>query len=370
MGLSIERSNPLIEKPLADCLPSEAEVVRYIFPVTDRTPVHLLRLAEDGEIGNLRRKLLDYIATHKVRATISTLEAKFTARQLSPGTVAILLKTIRHYHNGLRGGLLYLAGRITEDTRLHRTKRDRVGASGPLFAAFDEFTDNPNYVVSLTVPLIRTVLADSTLDIPLANILRILTLKGMLRKDEPHLERFYGVVDELYRAGTIDSTSEEIDQENPLHSLPEKAMNAYQARRILTTRPDLSYAAVAAFMFANETVAGLLYGKLYKGFKKFQAQYGLSDHACDYFGDHASEDGEQDGPAFEESHANLMLDAVLMYAELGQEQREQIVKGVHLFLETYNELVEGLCEEIDRDQAFEKKYYISEEYTHEGILGD
>lgn len=370
MALTIEPSNPLVEKSLELCFPSQADIERYVFPVTDRTPVPLLRLAEETELGILRRKLLDYLAVHRVRATIAQFARQFTARQLSPGALAILLKTIRHYHNGLRGGLLYLAGRITEDTRLHRAKRDRIGAAGPLFAAFDEFTDNPSYVLSLTVPLMRAVFDDSELNVAAADIGSVLTRKGMLRKDEPHLERFYGVVDELHRAGTIASSSQEMDHEDPLTALPEKAVNAYQARRILTTRPDLSYAAVAAFMFANETLAGLLYGKLYQGFKKFQEQYGLSDHGCDYFGDHASEDGEAGGPAFEESHANLMLEAVLMYAELGPRQREQIVRGVFLFVETYNDLVEGLCEEIDRDSTFEKKNYPMKEYSHEGIPGD
>jgi hypothetical protein len=140
-----------------------------------------------------------------------------------------------------------------------------------------------------------------------------------------------------------------MDQENPLAALPEKAVPAYQARKILNTRPDISPAATAAFMFGNETLAGLLYGKLYQGFKKFQAAYGLSDHACDYFGDHASEDAEADGPAFEASHANLMLNAVFLYAGLGPRAREQTVKGLHLFLETYNAFVESLCPVVDQD---------------------
>jgi hypothetical protein len=351
---------PLIERSLDACFPSEAEIARYIFPIADTSPPTLLRLAEEKDTETLKAKLLGYIAAHRVRETVAKFERKFTSRRMSPGTVATILKTVRHYHNGLRGGLLYLAGRITEDTRLHRSRRDRIGAAGPLFAAFDEFTDNPNYVVSLTFPLIQALVQGSELNIAKVDMVKCLAAKGMLRKDEPHLERFYGVVDELYRAGSIACSSEEIDRENPLESLPEKAVNAYQARRILTSRPDFSYAAVAAFMFGNETVAGLLYGKLYKGFRRFQEEYGLSDHGCDYFGDHASEDGEDEAPAFEESHANLMLDAVLMYAELGQEQREQIVKGLHLFLETYNDLVEGLCEAIDRESLSRNRYFESE----------
>jgi len=370
MALTPTASNPLIEKSLEHCLPSQAELEKYVFPITDHTPVPLLRLAEETEPGIFRRKLLDYLAAHRIRTTIREFARRFTARRLSPDGLAIVLKTIRHYHNGLRGGLLYLSGRITEDTRLHRAKRDRIGAAGPLFAAFDEFTDNPSYVLSLTGPFVRAVLGEAGANLAAAEIATVLGSRGLLRQDEPHLERFYGVVDELHRAGTIAASSAEMDQENPLTALPNQAVNAYQARRILTTRPDLSYAAVAAFMFANETLAGLLYGKLYQGFKKFQDRYGLSDHGCDYFGDHASEDGEAGGPAFEESHANLMLEAVLMYAELGQRQREQIVRGVYLFVETYNDLVEGLCEVIDRDHAFEKKYYTIEEYAHERIPGD
>src|SRR5262249_47176172 len=158
--------------------------------------------------------------------------------------------------------------------------------------------------------------------IPTAEALHILQRKGALRRDEPHLERFYGVVDELYHAGTSTASSDEIDAEDPVMALPEKAVQAYQARKILTTRPDISLAAAAAFMFGNESLAGLLYGKLHKGFKKYQAEYGLSDHACNYFGDHASEDAEAGGPAFEASHANLMLSAVLLYAELGPRLRE------------------------------------------------
>jgi hypothetical protein len=339
----------LIERQLDACLPSEAEIARYIVPIADTSPPGLLRLAEESDRDVLKANLVGYIASHRVRETVAKFEAKFTAQRLSPQTVATILKTVRHYHNGLRGGLLYLAGRITEDTRLHRSRRDRVGAAAPLFAAFDEFTDNPDYVLSLTLPLIRTLVQGSELNLARRDMVQCLVGKGMLRQDEPHLERFYGVVDELYSAGSIACSSEQIDQENPLEALPEKAVNAYQARRILTIRPDFSYAAVAAFMFGNETVAGLLYGKLYKGFRKFQKEYGLSDHACNYFGDHASEDGDAEAPAFEESHANLMLDAVLMYADLGRDQREQIVRGLHLFLETYNDLVEGLCEAIDRE---------------------
>jgi hypothetical protein len=189
----------------------------------------------------------------------------------------------------------------------------------------------------------------------------------MLINDEPHLERFYGVVDELYKAGSVSCSSEDMDQENPVNSLPEKAVHAYRARRILTTRPDLSHAAVTAFMFGNETVAGLLYGKLYKGFRKFQREYGLSDHACDYFGDHASEDGEVGGPAFEGSHANLVLSAALMYAELGRQQKQHIVRGLHLFLETYDELVRSLCESIDQEQVLTTNSPKSEEHHHEKI---
>jgi hypothetical protein len=342
-----------MDRDLNAYLTTEEDLYNYIFPITGNTPASLLQLAEQNVE---KRDLLDYIATHRVRATIAEFERKFTARQLHPSTLAILLKTIRHYHNGLRGGLLYLAGRITEDTRLHRSKRDRTGAAAPLFAAFDEFTDNPQYVVSLAMPLITGVLEEAAVTLAPSDALQVLHRKRLLWRDEPHLERFYGMVDELYQAGTCAASAEEIDQENPLVSLPEKAINAYQARKIVTTRPDISQAASAAFMFGNETIAGLLYGKLYKGFKKFQQAYGLSDHACDYFGDHASEDGETGGPAFEASHANLMLDAVLLYAELGPRQREQIVKGLHLFLETYNALVEGLCEVIAQDDQLREKY--------------
>jgi hypothetical protein len=345
----------LQERPLDSCLPPDEDLRKYVFPIIERAPASLLRLAEENEIEKLKKQLCNYIRKHQVQTTIERFEAKFIARTLDPRTLALLLKTIRHYHNGLRGGLLYLAGRITEDTRLHRGKRDRMGAAAPLFAAFDEFTDNPNYIISIAMPLLSTVFETTGVDISLTEAVRILRERRALRRDEPHLERFYGVVDELWRAGTVASTSEEMDHENPLDALPEKAVNAYQARKILTTRPDLSYAAVAAFMFGNETIAGLLYGKLYKGFKQFQREYGLTDHACDYFGDHASEDGEADGPAFEESHANLMLNAVLMYAELGQNYRLQIVQGLHLFLETYNTLVEGLCEMIDEGEKLEKQ---------------
>lgn len=344
----------LQERRLDSCLPPDEDLHKYVFPIIDSAPASLLRLADEGEIEKLKKQFCDYIRKHKVQTTIARFEAKFISRTLHPRTLALVLKTIRHYHNGLRGGLLYLAGRITEDTRLHRSKRDRIGAAAPLFAAFDEFTDNPNYVISLAMPLLSTVFETAGVDISLTEAVRILRERRVLRRDEPHLERFYGVVDELWRAGTVASTSDEMDHENPLDALPEKAVNAYQARKILTTRPDFSYAAVAAFMFGNETIAGLLYGKLYKGFKQFQQEYGLTDHACDYFGDHASEDGEADGPAFEESHANLMLNAVLMYAELGQNYRLQIVQGLHLFLETYNTLVEGLCDVIDEGEKLEK----------------
>jgi hypothetical protein len=61
-----------------------------------------------------------------------------------------------------------------------------------------------------------------------------------------------------------------MDEESPIASLLEKAMQAYQARKILTTRPDISPAATAALMFRNETLAGLLYGKPYKRFKSFR----------------------------------------------------------------------------------------------------
>jgi hypothetical protein len=348
-------TNILQERTLDSCLPPDEDLHKYVLTIFDSTPTSLLCLAEESEIERLKKQLCGYIREHKVQKTIERFEAKFISGKLDPRTLARILKTIRHYHNGLRGGLLYLAGRITEDTRLHRSKRDRIGAAAPLFAAFDEFTDNPNYVISLVMPLLSTVFETAGVDISLTDAVRILRERRALRRDEPHLERFYGVVDELWRAGTVASTSEEMDHENPLDALPAKAVNAYQARKILTTRPDLSYAAVAAFMFGNETIAGLLYGKLYKGFKQFQQEYGLTDHACDYFGDHASEDGEADGPAFEESHANLMLNAVLMYAELGQNYRLQIVHGLHLFLDTYNTLVEGLCDVIDEGEKLDKQ---------------
>jgi len=347
-------ANILQERRLDSCLPPDEDLHKYVFPIIDSAPAALLRLADESEIEKLKKYFCDYIRKHKVQTTIARFEAKFISGTLRPRTLAVVLKTIRHYHNGLRGGLLYLAGRMTEDTRLHRSKRDRIGAAAPLFAAFDEFTDNPNYVISLAMPLLSAVFERAGVDVSLTEAVRILREGRVLRKDEPHLERFYGVVDELWRAGTVASTSEEMDHENPLDALPAKAVNAYQARKILTTRPDLSYAAVAAFLFGNETIAGLLYGKLYKGFKLFQQEYGLTDHACDYFGDHASEDGEADGPAFEESHANLMLNAVLMYAELGPSYRLQIVQGLHLFLETYNTLVEGLCDVIDEGEKLEK----------------
>jgi hypothetical protein len=345
--------NSLMDRHLSTYLPTEADLQRYVFPITDNTPTAWLQLAAE----NVEKShLLHYIGNHRVRATIVAFERKFTSKQVNPFTLAAILKTIRHYHNGLRGGLLYLAGRITEDTRLHRSQRDRIGAAAPLFAAFDEFTDNPNYVVSVAMPLISRVIEEAAVNVSPADALRILHRKRALRRDEPHLERFYGVVEELYKAGSCAASAEEMDQENPLESLPERAVHAYQARRIMTTRPDIAPAATAAFMFGNETVAGLLYGKLYKGLKKFQEGYGLSDHACDYFGDHASEDGEADGPAFEASHANLMLAAVLLYAALGPRHREQIVKGLHLFLETYNTLIEGLCEVIDQGDQLRQKY--------------
>jgi hypothetical protein len=342
--------NPLMDKPLKASLSTQQDLYKYVFPVTDKTPSSLLQMAEERIEKDL---LLDYIRRHNIQKTIAAFERKFTARRLHPATLAVILKTIRHYHNGLRGGLLYLAGRITEDTRLHRSKRDRIGAAAPLFAAFDEFTDNPDYVVSVALPLITSVLEEAAVHMPTTEALYLLQRKGALKRDEPHLERFYSVVDELYQAGTSTASSDEIDAEDPVTALPEKAVQAYQARKILTTRPDISPAAAAAFMFGNESLAGQLYGKLYKGFKKYQAEYGLSDHACDYFGDHASEDAEAGGPAFESSHASLMLSAVLQYAELGPRPREQTVKGLHLFLETYNALVESLCEAIDQDVAVE-----------------
>jgi hypothetical protein len=342
--------NPLIDRPLKLSLSTQQDLYRYVFPITDKTPPRLLEMAGERLEKDL---LLDYIRDHNIQKTIAAFERKFTARRLHPATIAVLLKTMRHYHNGLRGGLLYLAGRITEDTRLHRSKRDRIGAAAPLFAAFDEFTDSPDYVVSVALPLITAVLEEAAVHMSMAEVLYLLQRKGALKRDEPHLERFYGVVDELYHAGTSTASSDEIDAEDPVTALPEKAVQAYQARKILTTRPDISPAAAAAFMFGNESLAGLLYGKLYKGFKKYQAEYGLSDHACDYFGDHASEDAEAGGPAFEASHANLMLSAVLLYAELGPRLREQTVKGLHLFLETYNALVESLCEAIDQDPTAE-----------------
>jgi hypothetical protein len=271
---------------------------------------------------------------HRIRATIGN-RARFQ-RGSSVGALAVVLKTIRHYHNGLRGGLLYLSGRITEDTRLHRATRDRIGAAGPLLAAFDEFTDNPNYVLSLTTPLVQAVLGESGPNFTAPDIASVLGRRGMLRKDEPHLERFYGVVDELRRAGTIASSSEEMDHENPLTALPEKALNAYQARRILTKRPDLSYAAAAAFMFANETLAGLLYGKLYQGFKKFQEQYGLSDHGCDYFGDHASEDGAPGGPALK-SRTPISCSRRSLCTRSWDSGKESRSSGAYLFVETYND---------------------------------
>lgn len=346
--------NPFVERELDSCLSSDDEVQRYVFPITDSTPSWLLALAYDDAIDTTRNALHNYIRQHRVQRVIKQFEQIFCATQADPIALATILKTVRHYHNGLRGGLLHLAGRITEDTRPHRGTRDRVGAAGPLFAAFDEFTDNPNYIVSVVTPLLQALLAETNSSISVDSALAMLGRKGLLRRDEPHLERFYGVVDELHRAGTIAASSDEIDQENPGLSdncLPKKAVNAYQARRILTKRPDLSCAGACAFMFGNETVAGLLYGKLYKGFRKFQTQYGLSDHACDYFGDHASEDGEDGAPAFEACHAGLMFQAVLMYGALGRQHREQIFRGLHLFLETYAQLVESLCEVLQQKPA-------------------
>jgi hypothetical protein len=364
-------SSTLVERSLLSWLPSESEVEDYVLGAVRNIPASLLSCAEENDVALFRRKLLEHLRTHRVRKAIARFEDAFTARPAGPFALAAVLRTVRHYHNGLRGGLLYLAGRITEDKRLHRSRRDRIAAAAPLFAAFDEFTDNPDYVLSLTVPLLTAALDELGVDCggPDA-VVRLLTRSGRLRKDEPHLERFYGVVDELHAAGTIAVTSDEIDQEDPLAVLPAKALHAYQARRILTTRPDLSYAAAAAFMFGNETVAGLLYGKLYRGFKKFQAYYGLSDHACDYFGDHASEDGEAGGPAFEESHANLMLNAVLVYAELGAQQRRNIATGLHLFLETYAGLVETLCEHLAAEEPLPKPYSTEGGCRDERISGD
>lgn len=362
-------SSGLVERSLLSWLPSESEVERYVLSAARATPPLLLNCAEESDLALFRGKLLEYLGTHRVRKAVAQFEDRFTAKPAGPFAVAAILRTIRHYHNGLRGGLLYLAGRITEDKRLHRSRRDRIAAAAPLFAAFDEFTDNPNYVLSVTVPLLDAVLGELGARAGAADAVRILTENGMLRKDEPHLERFYGVVDELYAAGKIAVSSDVIDQEDPLLVLSGKALRAYQARRILTTRPDLSYAAAAAFMFGNETVAGLLYGKLYKGFKRFQAYYGLSDHACDYFGDHASEDGEAGGPAFEESHANLMLNAVLMYAEIGTTQRRNIATGLHLFLETYTGLVESLCEHLATEEALPNPRR-AKENDHERVSGD
>jgi len=337
----------LMERPLGACFPSDADVKKYVLPVVKTIPHALEELAEEADASALKGKLQGYIAAHQVRGTIAEFENRFAAQTLDPDALDTLARTIRHYHNSLRGGMLHLAGRITEDTRLHRDLRDRIGAAGPLFAAFDEFTTNPDYVISLAVPLVRAFVREVGHSYKEDDIVRVLTDKGMLLKDEPHLERFYGVVDELHKAGRITYTSADLDQENPLETLRGKAVDAYQARRIMTGRPDIANAAVAAFMFGNEAVTGILYGKLYKGFKKFQREYGLSDHACNYFGDHASEDGEIGGPAFEQSHANLMLDSVMVYATLGREQRGQMVKGLHLFLKTYDGLVRGLCEVID-----------------------
>lgn len=341
--------NPIVERTLTDCLASDAELERYIFPITDKTPPALLDSARTDSTEELTESMLSYLRHHRVQSAIDRFDLLFCERRHSPATLATILRTIRHYHNGLRGGLLYIAGRITEDKRLHRNVRDRIGATGPLFAAFDEFTDNPAYVRSIVEPLFAAIFEDDGPPGATASALARLSSKGLLRRDEPHLERFYGVVDELCGAASVAVTSEELDQENPIQTLPPKAVNAYQARRILTTRPDLSYAMGCAFMFANETTAGLFYGKLYKGFRKFQKRYGLSDHACDYFGDHASIDGEEHSPAFEASHAHLMYKSVLMYAKLGIESREQVMRGLHLFAETYATLVESLCELMATD---------------------
>jgi hypothetical protein len=341
-------SNPIVDRPLSACLASDADLERYIFPITDATPASLLESARDEASEVLSNALLEYIQRHRVQEAIARFEGSFCERRQSPATLATILRSVRHYHNGLCGGLLYIAGKIMEDIRLHRSARDRVGAAGPLFAAFDEFTDNPKYVISIVEPLLNAIL-DGSQPLTTSGALATLAAKGLLRRDAPHLERFYGVVDELRQAGSVGVSSDEMDQENPLEALPEKAVNAYQARRILTTRPDLSYAMGCAFMFGNETIAGSLYGKLYKGFRKYQSVYGLSDHACDYFGDHASLDGEEHSPAFEASHAHLMYQSVLMYGRLGRHCREQILKGLHLFLETYTSFVESLCEVMERD---------------------
>jgi hypothetical protein len=345
-------TNPFIERPLSACLASDAELEQYVLPITDGTPASLLALAADESAENTRRNLLEYIRDHRVQRSIVKFDARFGARAVGRTALSTILRTVRHYHNGLRGGLLHLSARITEDTRLHRSRRDRVGAAGPLFAAFDEFTDNPAYLLSAVTPMLQVVLAETMQSTSADAAMKLLTSKGMLRWDPPHLERFYGVVDELVQAGSLSSTSDEMDLENPLDALPDKALNAWRARRILATRPDLSCAGACAFMYGNEAVAGQLYGKLYKGFKRFQSEYGLSDIACNYFGDHASEDGEDGAPAFEAIHASLMLDAVIMYASLGRSSREAAYRGLHLFLETYANLVDGLCDVLDQDRDF------------------
>ncbi len=342
MSVATSSSNPFIEPPLNTWVATETDLERYILSITDRVPQRLLQLAVDPSPENTRRHLLEYIRDHRVQRSIKEFDSRFGARAHGPDALATVLRTVRHYHNGLRGGLLYLSGRITEDTRLERGRRDRIAAAGPLFAAFDEFTDNPHYLVSTVTPMLHAVWSESQQQISVDDALAVLTHKGMLRRDPPHLERFYGVIDELVAAGSMRVTADQMDQEDPIEVLPEQALNAWHTRRIITKRPDVSCAGACAFMYGNESVAGQLYGKLYKGFKRFQREYGLSDHACDYFGDHASEDGEDGAPAFEASHASLMLDAPILYAMLEQTNREAVYRGLHLFLETYADLVENL----------------------------
>ena len=260
--------NSLMEKPVEVSLSTQQDLHKYIFPIADNTPACLLQAAA---VRVERDLLLDYIKHHNIQKTIAAFERTFIARPLDSTTIAAILKTIRHYHNGLRGGLLHLAGRITEDTRLHRSKRDRIGAAAPLFAAFDEFTDNPDYLVSVALPLIGAVLEEAAVDMSPAEALHLLQRMGALRRDEPHLERFYGVVDELYRAGTSAVSAEEIDAEDPVTSLPGKALGAYQARKILTTRPDISPAAAVAFMFGNETLAVCCTGSSTRGLKSIKS---------------------------------------------------------------------------------------------------
>jgi hypothetical protein len=351
MTMTPEVSNPFFDSGFGFEFASDSDLRRYVFPITDSTPASLLAFTDEESVDAMRTMVRDHIRQHRIQSVVKRFEQLFCDRPVSPAALAIVLKTVRHYHNGLRGGLLHLAGRITEDKRLHRSTRDRVCAAGPLFAAFDEFTDNPRYVISVVTPLLRAVLAETKSAMSADDAIDLLSNKGLLRRDEPHLERFYGVVDELYVAGTLAASSEEMDQETPEAALPAKAIAAYQARHLLTKRPDLSPAGACAFMFGNETVAGLFYGKLYKGFRKFQNEYAMSDHACNYFGDHASEDGDADAPAFEASHAALMLEAVLRYGSLGKQHREQAFRGIHLFLETYASLVESLCEVIEDDRA-------------------